>query len=289
METSQNIPPNQSHRNILELDALGTHWWIEPLSGTLGDTVESAVIRTIREFERQYTRFSDTSLLGHLNLHKRLLDPPKEMLRMLEFARDLQTKTNGVFNVSVGGELVRRGYGKIGQGKLSDSFWNEVKLTPDEIRIPGEISLDFGGFGKGWLIDTIGKLLRDNSVGHFIINGGGDILVSSQEPIELALEHPLDPSKSIGTTRIQHGALAVSSNIKRSWKYKGQQHHIIDPRTGAPAASDVISTYVRADSALLADVCATILLIAPELEQPLAQAYNLKTILLQPSQLPNPV
>jgi thiamine biosynthesis lipoprotein len=273
----------------LELDALGTHWWIEPLSGTLGDTVESAVIRTIREFERQYTRFSDTSLLGHLNLHKRLLDPPKEMLRMLEFARDLQTKTNGVFNVSVGGELVRRGYGKTGQGKLSDSFWNEVKLTPDEIRIPGEISLDFGGFGKGWLIDTIGKLLRDNSVGHFIINGGGDILVSSQEPIELALEHPLDPSKSIGTTRIQHGALAVSSNIKRSWKYKGQQHHIIDPRTGAPAASDIISTYVRANSALLADVCATILLIAPELDQTLTQAYNLKTILLRSSQLPNPV
>ncbi len=286
METSQNIPPHQSHTAILELDALGTHWWIEPIGAELSAELTSDITSFIKTFEQTYTRFSDTSLLGQLNLHKRLARPSKEMLAMLEFARGFQKTTGGVFNISVGGELVRRGYGRTGQGSISASFWDEVTLTPEEIRIPGEISLDFGGFGKGWLIDQLGELMASEGTPYFIINGGGDILVRSSEPIEFALEHPVDASKQIGSTRIQQGALAVSSGIKRSWQSGGQhQHHIIDPRTGKPSDSDIVSSYIRADSALVADVCATVLLIAPELEERLNSAYPLKTILLRHNQL----
>ena len=272
---------------MFELDALGTHWWIESLDEPLSTNTVAHLEAHIRTFERTYTRFSDDSLLGQLNLHKRLAHPPEEMLRMLAFARDMQKLTDGVFNISVGGELVRRGYGKTGQGSISASFWDEVKLTPEEIRIPGEISLDFGGFGKGWLIDRLGELVASEGTPHFIINGGGDILVRSPEPIEFALEHPVDASRQIGSTRIQQGALAVSSSIKRSWQSGGQrQHHIIDPRTGKPSESDVVSSYIRADSALVADVCATVLLIAPGLEERMSSAHpHLKAILIRHDQL----
>lgn len=272
---------------MFELDALGTHWWIESLDEPLSTDAVAHLEAHIRTFERTYTRFSDDSLLGQLNLHKHLAHPPEKMLRMLEFARDMQKLTDGVFNISVGGELVRRGYGKTGQGSISASFWDEVKLTPEEIRIPGEISLDFGGFGKGWLIDRLGELVASVGTPHFIINGGGDILVRSPEPIEFALEHPVDASRQIGSTRIQQGALAVSSSIKRSWQSGGQrQHHIIDPRTGKPSESDIVSSYIRADSALVADVCATVLLIAPGLEERLSSAYpHLKAILIRHDQL----
>lgn len=278
--------PETCVAKTLELEALGTHWWIELLGHAWTPQLKEGVMTEIRAFQDTYTRFSDESLLGQLNQHKRLAYPPEEMLRILEFARGLQEETGGVFNISVGGELVRRGYGKTGQGKIATDFWNEVKLTPEEIRIPGEISLDLGGLGKGWVIDKLGTLLKQNGAPHFIINGGGDILVSSPEPIEFSLEHPLDSSKAIGSTRITRGALAVSSNIKRSWQKDGKrQHHIIDPRTGKPSESDVVSTYVRADTALMADVCVTILLIAPDLEPALAKTHHLKTILLRTEQI----
>lgn len=280
--------PGKSHatKHILELDALGTHWWIEPLDDDIPLALQTTITDFIRQFERTYTRFSDDSLLGQLNARKRLAHPPQEMFDMLSFARNVQRQTGNVFNISVGGELVRRGYGKTGQGAISHNIWDEVKLSPDEINIPSEISLDFGGFGKGWLIDQVGELLQTNGVEHFVINGGGDILVYAAEPIELALEHPLDPAKAIGSTRITRGALAVSSSVKRSWQKDGvRQHHIIDPRTGAPSTSDILSTYIRADAALIADVCATILLIAPDLEPKLTDIYGLKTILMRQDQL----
>ena len=272
---------------MYELDALGTRWLVEPLGGSvLSDELQQQLTDHIRRFEQTYTRFTDTSLLGRLNKDKSLAKPPQELQDMLVFARNLQQQTEGVFNISVGGELVRRGYGRTKDyGVVSGTFWDVVNITEEHVTIPPGVTLDFGGFGKGWLIDQLGELLRSSGVEQFIINGGGDILVWSDQPVELALQHPYDPSKSVGSTRITHGALAVSSSVKRSWHKDGQrQHHIIDPRTGAPSESDVVTSYIRADSALVADVCATILLIAPDLEPRLSEVYSLKAILLHKGQ-----
>ncbi len=274
-------------KQIFEFDALGTHWWIESLEEALSTELQERIRNYVQDFEQTYTRFSDSSLLGQLNQHKRLSNPPTDMLTMLEYARDMCRASDGVFNISVGGKLQELGYGRASsQGKISHDFWNDVKLTPEEICIPSEISLDFGGFGKGWLIDILGKLLEGKGVSYYVINGGGDIFVNAPEPLEFALEHPYDQTKSIGSTKIQRGALAVSSTVKRSWKQGSKtHHHIIDPRTGKPSQSDIVSTYVRAETALLADTCATILLIAPDLEPKLTDAYSLKTILLRHDQL----
>ncbi|MBL8121720.1 FAD:protein FMN transferase [Candidatus Saccharibacteria bacterium] len=281
--------PSRPHpeTHLHELDALGTHWCIESLDSELTAAIRQSITDHITKFQETYTRFTDTSLLGRLNKEKRLYKPPADMLAMLKFARDMFHITGGVFNISVGGELLARGYGKVsGQGNISQKMWDELQATPEKITIPDEMSLDFGGFGKGWLIDELGKLLAQHRVEHFVINGGGDILVNAPEPIEFALEHPLDPNKSIGSTKIQRGALAVSSTIKRSWTKDNQrQHHIIDPRSCAPSENDIVSAYIRADTALIADVCATVLLIDPTLEQALTEKYSLKTILLHHNQL----
>lgn len=270
----------------LELDALGTHWWIEALGGPLTAQVKVRLVNHISAFEQAYSRFSNDSLLGQLNRHKRLTAPPSELLDMLTFARSFQDCTSGVFNISVGGELTRRGYGRTGQGKVSASFWDEMVLTPDEICIPDAVSLDFGGFGKGWLIDQLGELLSTCGVSEFVINGGGDILVRARQPVELELEHPLESGLSVGTTRITQGALAVSSTIKRSWTAQGQrQHHIVDPRTAAPSSGSVIATYVQAETALIADACATVLIVEPGLESLLHQAFGVRSILVRAEQM----
>ncbi|MBP9761984.1 FAD:protein FMN transferase [Candidatus Saccharibacteria bacterium] len=266
----------------IELEALGTRWFIEPLGAPWGARAVRTITQAVLDFEKTYTRFTDTSLLGSLNKHKILHRPPSEMLQMLRFAQNMQTSSNGVFNISVGGELVRLGYGQdAGTGNVSDTFWDEVVLTSDKITIPDQINLDFGGFGKGWLIDKLDAMIRSTFAQEYIINGGGDILVRSTRPIELALEHPHDPTMMIGTTRIMQGALAVSSPIKRSWKLGGHSvHHIIDPRKRRPSASPVVSAYVRSTSALIADVCATVLIIEPKLERRLAKKFDIQSILI---------
>lgn len=78
----------------------------------------------------------------------------------------------------------------------------------------------------------------------------------------------------------------MSSAYKRAWEHEGKTyHHLIDPATAQPSESTVASSYVRADSALVADAMASILLLRPELEEKLSSRYGLQVILVDKSQL----
>jgi len=271
----------------IEFESLGTHWWIEILDDASDSRVEKLILERIHRFHDDYSRFIPESFIGRLNSEKRLKNPPEELVSMLQFARQMFEVSQGIFNISVASTLGQLGYGKANSdSKIDLALWNNIELSSNEITIPAGVELDLGGFGKGWIIDEIGKILRENNRPFFVVNGGGDILVSSPEPIELALEHPLDPTQMIGTTRITNGALGVSSTKKRIWKQgDNTYHHIIDPRLDAPSTSDIASTYVRADTALIADTMATILLIDPSQNERLSKEFNLQTILIEEDQL----
>lgn len=271
----------------IEFESLGTYWWIEILDELDDSDIEAVILQRVQAFHNDYSRFIPESYIGRLNKQKVLKNPQQELLDMLTFARDMFRETDGMFNISVGSTLGQLGYGTAdATSRVHSDIWSYVTFNSSHVTIPADVEIDLGGFGKGWIIDEIGKILRAHGHEHFVINGGGDILVSSIEPIELALEHPLDDTQMIGTTRITQGALAVSSTKKRVWKQGDvTYHHIIDPRTAQPSSSQVAATYVRAKTALVADTLATVLLIDPSQEKKLTDTYRLKTILINEDQL----
>ncbi len=88
-------------------------------------------------------------------------------------------------------------------------------------------------------------------------------LPEGQSEWEVALENPFEPEQDLAVLRVQPGAVATSSIVKRQWKQNGKiQHHLIDPRTGEPAETEWVSTTVWAPAAAEAEVYAKVLLIA---------------------------
>jgi len=279
--------------DAIKFDGLGTHWECEIIdSGFLEkdyDSIRRLLIERLNEFTKLYSRFDDNSLIGQLNREFYIINPPSEFLKMLRFAKKMFEATGGVFNISVGGELNKKGYGKVENSALVISdFWDHVVLTSRRITIPKNCVIDFGGFGKGWLIDEFVRILHNYGVRNFIVNGGGDLYVNSDVPINILLEHPSDSSKSIGQTLIEKGALAASSTIKRSWEKDGQIfNHLINPTNGDSSLSGAVASFVRADSALIADVMATVLIIKPDLNESLSKAFGLKVIIISEDQIKN--
>lgn len=276
------------HAANIEFDGIGTHWWVE-LLGTdeFPDKLVEFITGTTSLFEDMYSRFHDETLIGQLNIHKHLAKPPQELLDMFEFAYKMHGATDGAFNISVGGTLQRLGYGDTKTAEsAAANFWEQTKFNRNEIVIPRESAVDLGGFGKGWLLDKLAVLLEKHGHSYYLINGGGDIVLSNHEPIELGLEHPYEPDKIIGSTKLSRGAVAVSSVTKRRWKKNGSlHHHIIEPRSDKAADSTVVSTYVRGKTALIADTLATVLLLRPELKARLEKQFDIETILITADQL----
>jgi len=136
--------------------------------------------------------------------------------------------------------------------------WFEVMdYTFPELRIKQPALLDVGAAGKGYLVDIIAELIEASGVHGFCINAGGDIRnhnVSSRLS-RIGLEHPRTIEQVIGIADIPTGSICGSAGNRRTWN---GFTHIMNPRTKQPP-TNVLATWVSADTALVADGLATAL------------------------------
>ena len=138
-------------------------------------------------------------------------------------------------------------------------------------RTPG-IVLDLGATAKGLGSDrAVQSAIR--AIGHaggVLVSLGGDVAIAGQAPAGgwpiLVAEDPSSvDSSSTQVVRLRHGALATSSVTCRRWSLAGREvHHIIDPRTGAPAQSKWRTATVAAPSCVTANAASTALIVGGE-------------------------
>lgn len=145
--------------------------------------------------------------------------------------------------------------------------WTEIRLErPSHALIaPAGMRLDLGGIAKGWAADRAARRLAAS--GPALVDAGGDVAVSG--PLADGQGWPIgvaDPTSDSGglveTIALRRGGVATSGRDFRRWQRDGAwQHHILDPRTGRPALTDVLSATVIAPSAQLAESAAKSALI----------------------------
>jgi thiamine biosynthesis lipoprotein len=132
-----------------------------------------------------------------------------------------------------------------------------VKLPPGE-------RLDLGGVAKGWAADRAARRL--SRLGPALVDAGGDIAVSGPmadgDPWPVGVTDPFDPEKQVDLLLIDRGGVATSGRDYRRWlKDRIWQHHIIDPRSGRPAQTDVLTATVVAPNTQAAEMAAKVVLI----------------------------
>ncbi len=146
------------------------------------------------------------------------------------------------------------------------SDWQQIRFNPEQRRIwlPAGVQIDLGGIAKGWAADLITRRLAD--IGPSLVDAGGDIAISgllrdgTTWPIGVA--NPLEAGQSLGLLELARGGVATSGRDRRRWMRDGvMQHHIIDPRSGQPAITDVLAATVIAPHAQQAEVATKMALI----------------------------
>jgi len=116
--------------------------------------------------------------------------------------------------------------------------------------------LDLGGIAKGWAADRV--LDRLSQAGPALVNAGGDVACTGG-PWHVGVE---TPSGTV-TLELDSGGLATSGRDRRRWMRGGlEAHHVIDPSTGVPAATELVTATAVAACAAEAEVLATSLFLA---------------------------
>lgn len=224
-------------------------------------TDDAGVRNWFSEVEKACSRFIDESELSRLNRAPAARVAVSPLLaNVLTAAQRAKELTLGLVDVAVGGAVIEWGYDRSFEA-VSDlpTTPTAVTVPPWEIRAgmvsrpPGTI-LDLGGIAKGWTCDeAVARGLAE------VVSAGGDIRSSNPETI-VEIE---DPWGEVATrVRLGVGGLATSSTTRRRWNVGLEEaHHIIDPRTGAPAHTPVYNATVLAPTAALAEAGAKAVLL----------------------------
>ncbi|MBC7503479.1 FAD:protein FMN transferase [Candidatus Gracilibacteria bacterium] len=244
----------------LDLDIIGTHLQIQIDTSSSCDEDFSHICSYLTDFELRYSRFIEGNWLYGVNMSRRgVLD--KAGKQIIEFMLDLSEKSDGYFDPTVGKRLTELGYGnqKIKSEPIIEKKgygdYRDIEISGDSIILHGDIFLEFGGVGKGYLIDQIQHIL--SKYPRFLINFGGDIY--GRGGWTIGLESPFSADEIIGTIILDDHYLASSAGTRRKW---GIYHHLIDPHTGE-SANNVISSYIEGQSGMMTDAYAMILCVMP--------------------------
>jgi thiamine biosynthesis lipoprotein ApbE len=273
-----------------DFEKLGTKWWVqvELHNSSFEHETEPLIIFLADQFEKTYSRFDSKSKLYKLNNEKTLEHPTSEFLEMLKFAQVLKQQSYGYFDIRVATLLEKYGYGqspnKVSQeGHLLDS--KKLLFNKNLVKLGSNTKIDFGSFGKGWLIDNLFEKLNSlYKVKSLMINAGGDIRFFSEQEKLFKLQNPLNSDQIIGEIRFSEGSLGASAPSFRKWKNEEGKHfhHLLNP-IEAKSQDNFAGVFVFSKEAKVADALATALFVSPqELHQNLTSAFDVSCLLIYP-------
>jgi thiamine biosynthesis lipoprotein len=248
-----------------------------------GDTADETQLAAVpvwfERWEQQLSRFRPTSDLCRLNAagsHLVVVSP--DLWAVLQAALAGAELSAGLVRPTVLGALEAAGYDRsfdtlaqdvatpMSAGVVGAEDWRGIVLDPQRrtATLPPGVRLDLGGVAKGWAAERAAATLGRSCPA--LVDAGGDIAVSGPmadgSPWPIAIADPHAPERSLGTLLIPRGAVATSGRDERRWRQGGyEQHHIIDPRTGQPAQTDVLAATVLAPDGPSAEIAAKIALI----------------------------
>jgi len=182
------------------------------------------------------------------------------LTKSLEIYRD----SKGMFDVTVAPLVALWGFGVKPVVGSPDSV--EVRealgcVGMDKIRLKGNrlkkkkgcVQLDVNGIAQGYSVDVMANYLERRGVIHYVVELGGELRVKGTKPdgspMRIGIERPTDRDAGEvavdAVIEVREGAITTASNYHKS-------HHI-NPKTGYPFATEIISATIYAKDAMTAD------------------------------------
>lgn len=204
-----------------------------------------------------------------------ILSPNKELLSVLRAAEDMEEKTDGAFSYTLGAltELWNvSGGGPVPSDEaiaeaLLHTNSSSVEFSEEKIaKSDADCKIDLGGIAKGHTAQELVEYLASEGVSYGLVSVSSSIGVFGSKddasPFKVGLTDPSDTSGVAGYLSIHSGFISVSGSYERYFEENGQRyHHIIDPATGCPADSDIVSVAVWANNGSVADALSTSLFV----------------------------
>lgn len=269
---------------ILAGSAMGTTYHITIFVPPFTDInkVKSKIDDTLQKIDQTMSVFNPDSELSRLNNHisRKPIKVSQDLYQLLVLSRRVYKLTDGYWDATAKPLIDLWCFGNTKEILLntptkkqiidlrkSVSFDSLVIMPQQRVKKNiANLSLDLSSIAKGFAVDKISELLNKKNIKHYIVEIGGELYLSvrsGKRKWSIGIAFPNKDKKSIyKTLYIEKKGIATSGDYQNYYKLKNKTYtHIINPKTGYPIISNIISATVIAPSCAFADGLATAFMI----------------------------
>ncbi|MBE7042226.1 MAG: FAD:protein FMN transferase [Ruminococcaceae bacterium] len=199
---------------------------------------------------------------------------PKETAFAIQEALDIARETEGAFDPTVAPLSDLWGFyegehhvptEKELKQALSLVDYRQITIEENCLNT-GNASLDLGGIGKGFASDYCCRLLKEEGVTSGILSLGGNVQTIGRKADgsmwKIGIANPQNPDEILCFVEVEEKAVVTSGGYQRYFEQAGKRyHHILNPKTGYPAESELLSVTVVGESATQCDALSTALFV----------------------------
>lgn len=268
---------NRHRWNRYEGNALGTYFCIT-YSGEENRELTEEIDSILRKVNSDFSIFDTLSQVSLINQNRTDRLTP-ELVSVLNIAQQISSETEGAFDITVAPLIHLWGFGKeramyadsasvdsvrqfVGYHKIS---YTDGKLTKQDDRI----TLNFNAIAKGWAVDKVSEFLLKQGYTDFVVDIGGEVSAQGSrngKPWRVGIQVPTEtadgPIAAMKAIELNNAAVATSGNYRNYHEVNGERYsHILNPTTGYPEHSSLLSVTVVAENCTVADAYATAFMV----------------------------
>lgn len=262
----------------LELFAMDTYMSLKAY-GENGEAALSKASDKIKELEALFSVTNEKSEVFRLNDSEgKKINVSPDTAFLIECSLEMNRETNGAFDITLYPITKEWGFTTGNYSVPSQARIDELlkstgceKIDFDKagrsVSLKGGANIDLGGIAKGYAGSCCADIMRAQGVESAILNMGGNVQTIGSKPDgsgwRVGIQDPNDSSKLIGTVEVCDKAVITSGGYERYFEDDGgnRYHHILDPDTGYPAITDIISVTVIGSDGTTCDALSTSLFV----------------------------
>lgn len=246
-----------------------------------GENLQFLIDSLLADFDRSLSVYLPNSLISKINRNEPGITVDEKFSTVFNKSYEVFKKTDGAFDITVGPIVNALGFGSTDTLNVDSALIESLlpyvgmeKVTLQDgilVKKYPYILLDVNAIAQGYSVDLVVGFLEQRGIRNYMVEIGGEVRTRGRNDRNLVwrigIDKPLEGNMLPGANlqaivALNNRSLATSGNYRKYYEKNGIKFvHTINPKTGYPVVSNLLSATVVADDCMTADAYATAFMV----------------------------
>jgi len=246
-----------------------------------GRDLQPKIDELLHEFDMSLSVYESNSIISKVNRNDNEVKLDNYFITVFRKSEEVFRSSNGAFDITVAPLVFAWGFGPGPRVNIDSAYidslmqfvgMEKISIVDNKVvkQNPG-VQVDVNAIAQGYSVDVVAEFLENKGIENYLVEIGGELRVKGVnkkgELWRIGIDKPIDSNMVPGENlqaimQLKNKSLATSGNYRKFYEKDGVKYaHSIDPKTGYPVMSRLLSATVMANDCITADAFATAFMV----------------------------